>query len=106
MANRLGRIRVSGKVALTRRIAPRALWVPVPCLHEKLCILPIAHHAPAGFENLADLVGRKEYIGGVARNSIHSCTERIERAEGIYAVTGRDIDANRLRHRCRRDPEK
>ena len=71
----------------------------MPRLDEQFCVLAVADLTPARGEDLLNLVGPKEYIGGVAGNAIHRRAKSIGRTEGIYDVIGRGIHVNRLGER-------
>jgi hypothetical protein len=63
--------RVAGEVSLPRGIAPCALGIPVPGLHEQVGVLAVTDDSPASGENLLDLIRPKKYVGGIAGHAVH-----------------------------------
>src|ERR1700751_3021407 len=97
MANHFGGRGVAGEVPFARWIAPFALRIPMPGLHEEFGVLPVADGAPASGKDLLDLVGPEEYIGGVAGDAIDGGAKGVRWGEGIDDVVGSGIDADGLR---------
>src|SRR5215472_5231620 len=91
-----GGSRVANEIAASRGIAPGTFGVPVPCLHEQVCILTVADDTPSGRVDAGNLVGAKKDVGGVAGHAIHGRTQRINGTEPVHDVTGSDVDLNRL----------
>src|SRR4029078_12135676 len=61
-----GRSGVSGEVAFAGGIAPLSPGIPVPGLQQKLGVFKIADRAPACGQDLFQLIGAEEHVGGVA----------------------------------------
>ncbi len=91
------RSRVADEVSFAARIAPLALRIPMPCLHEQVRILPVTHHSPARRQHFLNLVRAKEHVGSVARHAIHSRAQRVERAELVHHMAGRRVHGDHLR---------
>src|SRR5215469_432692 len=75
---------VADEVSPSRGIAPLSFWVPVPGLNKQVGVLAITDNAPSCRQDLPDLVGPKEGIRGIARHTIHSGTQSIERSEDVH----------------------
>ena len=73
------------------------LGIPMPGLHKQIGVLAVTDDAPSGRENLLDLIGTKEHVGGVAGHAVDGRTQGIERAECVYDVAGSGVDENGLR---------
>jgi hypothetical protein len=101
MANELVRIGVAGEVAFARGIAPGALGIPVPSLHEKLSVLAVADGTPARGQNFFDGFGLEKRVGSVAGHAINGRAECVRRTEGIHHVTRSRVDADGLRDALR-----
>src|SRR5579884_3559952 len=87
----LGRFRISDEISFSGRVAPFALGIPMPRLHEEIRILPITDHSPSGRENLFNLIGTEERVGRVARNSIHRRSECVTRTKRIHHALSIDL---------------
>src|SRR5690242_8189022 len=79
VADHLRRSGVAGEVSLAGGIAPCAFWIPMPSLHEQFGVLAVTDDAPAGFQNLLDLVWRKKDVGRVTGDAIDGRAQRIQR---------------------------
>ena len=90
-------LRLSNEIALAGRIAPSPFGIPVPRLHKQFRVLAIADRAPTGFENLFHLIWTEEDIGGVARNTIERCPERLDWTERVSDMAWSRVNLNRLR---------
>src|SRR5215469_14977684 len=90
-------IGVAGEIAFPCRITPLALGIPMPSLHEKFSVLPIADGAPTSRQNLFDCFWFEKRIGGVAGNAIYRRAQRVKRTEGIHHMARCGVHADGLR---------
>src|SRR5208337_4468548 len=75
---------ISHEIPFARRIAPSALGVPMPGLHEQIRVLAITDHAPPRRKDLLDLIRPKKHFGGIARYPVYGRTKGIHGAELVH----------------------
>src|SRR4051794_5035021 len=96
IASVVGGIGCSREIAFTTGIAPRALGIPMPGLHEELCVLAKSDRTPTRGEHRLQSFGCQVSIDGFHRYAVDSRAESLIGNEAIGFVGGRDVDINGL----------
>ena len=97
IVDRLAEVRRSSEITLSLGIAPGAFRIPVPRLHQQLCVLTIADGLPSGRESLRENGLSQQGINRFRGNAVDTCPEGFGRNELIDGVAGSDIDVDGLR---------
>src|SRR6516164_5462138 len=85
------------EVALAPRIAPCAIWVPMPSLDRQLGILAIGYRLPSGGKDGLERGLAKILFDRRRRHAIDACAESLRRNERIRGVLWSRVDHNGLR---------